>query len=132
MIIRNGRRGQFLGCSGYPKCKNTAEVPAKLLEEMGLNGSNGEANGHAGANGKAEWREGPRRRSPRKTSRPTCRSSDPPGAGVEPRSRSHIVKGRPGSALLHCPRAAAPAPPAEQCGEADSQQPHAPAPAGAG
>ncbi len=42
MIIRNGKRGRFLGCSGYPKCKNTAEVPAKLLEEMGLNG-NGQA-----------------------------------------------------------------------------------------
>jgi hypothetical protein len=29
-------------------------VPAKLLEELGLNAaSNGEANGHAGANGKA-------------------------------------------------------------------------------
>jgi DNA topoisomerase-1 len=41
MVIRNGRRGKFLGCSGYPKCKNTAEVPAKLLEELGLNG-----NGH--------------------------------------------------------------------------------------
>src|SRR5438045_6124265 len=36
MVIRNGRRGYFLGCSGYPKCKNTGEVPAKLLEEMGL------------------------------------------------------------------------------------------------
>jgi DNA topoisomerase-1 len=44
MIIRKGRRGPFLGCSGYPKCKNTGEVPAKLLEEMGLNGnSNGKA-----------------------------------------------------------------------------------------
>ncbi|MDB5290078.1 MAG: topA [Phycisphaerales bacterium] len=42
MIIRSGRRGKFLGCSGYPKCKNTGEVPAKLLEELGLNGnSNG-------------------------------------------------------------------------------------------
>jgi DNA topoisomerase-1 len=47
MIIRNGRRGKFLGCSGYPKCKNTGEVPAKLLEEMGING-----NGAAGGNGK--------------------------------------------------------------------------------
>jgi DNA topoisomerase-1 len=37
MIIRNGRRGKFLGCSGYPKCKNTGEVPAALLEELGLN-----------------------------------------------------------------------------------------------
>jgi DNA topoisomerase-1 len=36
MIIRQGRRGPFLGCSGYPKCKNTGEVPAKLLEEMGI------------------------------------------------------------------------------------------------
>ncbi|MDB5300008.1 MAG: topA, partial [Phycisphaerales bacterium] len=39
MIIRSGRRGKFLGCSGYPKCKNTGEVPAKLLEELGLNGT---------------------------------------------------------------------------------------------
>jgi DNA topoisomerase-1 len=46
MVIRSGRRGKFLGCSGYPKCKNTAEVPAKLLEEMGLNG-NGNGNGQA-------------------------------------------------------------------------------------
>ena len=45
MIIRTGRRGRFLGCSGYPKCKNTAEVPAKLIEEMGLNG-NGNGSSH--------------------------------------------------------------------------------------
>jgi DNA topoisomerase-1 len=38
MIIRTGKRGRFLGCSGYPKCKNTGEVPAKLIEELGLNG----------------------------------------------------------------------------------------------
>jgi DNA topoisomerase-1 len=44
MVIRTGRRGKFLGCSGYPKCKNTAEVPAKLLEELGLN-ANGEPKG---------------------------------------------------------------------------------------
>ncbi len=42
MIIRNGRKGRFLGCSGYPKCKNTGEVPAKLMEELGLN-SDGKA-----------------------------------------------------------------------------------------
>lgn len=46
MVIRNGRRGPFLGCSGYPKCKNTGEVPAKLMEELGLNGNgNGKQNG---------------------------------------------------------------------------------------
>ena len=39
MIVRSGRRGKFLGCSGYPRCKNTMEVPARLLEEMGVNGN---------------------------------------------------------------------------------------------
>ncbi|HSV16621.1 MAG TPA: topoisomerase DNA-binding C4 zinc finger domain-containing protein, partial [Tepidisphaeraceae bacterium] len=48
MMIRKGRRGYFLGCSGYPKCKNTGEVPAKLVEELGLNGD-----GEAPKNGKA-------------------------------------------------------------------------------
>ena len=39
MVARKGRRGWFLGCSGYPKCRNTGDVPAKLMEEMGLNGN---------------------------------------------------------------------------------------------
>jgi DNA topoisomerase-1 len=43
MVIRQGKRGPFMGCSGYPKCKNTAEVPAKLMEDLGLNGD-GKAN----------------------------------------------------------------------------------------
>jgi DNA topoisomerase I len=48
MMIRKGRRGYFLGCSGYPKCKNTGEVPAKLVEELGLNeNGNSNGNGHA-------------------------------------------------------------------------------------
>ena len=34
MLIRQGKRGPFLGCSGYPKCKNTSEVPAKLAEDL--------------------------------------------------------------------------------------------------
>ncbi len=45
MIIRTGRRGRFLGCSGYPKCKNTGEVPAKLLEELGINDNGKNGNG---------------------------------------------------------------------------------------
>jgi DNA topoisomerase-1 len=39
MVIRSGRRGPFLGCSGYPKCRNTGDVPAKLLEELSQNGN---------------------------------------------------------------------------------------------
>ncbi|HXE55076.1 MAG TPA: topoisomerase DNA-binding C4 zinc finger domain-containing protein, partial [Tepidisphaeraceae bacterium] len=55
MVIRTGRRGKFLGCSGYPKCKNTAEVPARLAEELGLNGNgNGSANGKPHADHKPE------------------------------------------------------------------------------
>ncbi len=52
MTLRKGRRGWFLGCSGYPKCKNTAEAPAKLIEEMGLSEEAGN-NGHPkpGVNG---------------------------------------------------------------------------------
>ncbi len=36
MVIRKGRRGHFLACTGYPKCKNTGEVPANLIEQYGL------------------------------------------------------------------------------------------------
>ncbi len=52
MVIRKGPRGMFLGCSGYPKCKNTGEVPAKLLEEMGIDG-----NGEAASNGKSKGKK---------------------------------------------------------------------------
>ena len=37
MKLRDSRRGYFLGCSGYPKCKGTAEVPSNLIDELGLN-----------------------------------------------------------------------------------------------
>jgi DNA topoisomerase-1 len=30
MLIREGRRGRFLGCSGYPQCRTTRELPAEL------------------------------------------------------------------------------------------------------
>jgi DNA topoisomerase-1 len=33
MVIRHGRRGPFLGCSGYPKCRNTEEAPPELLKQ---------------------------------------------------------------------------------------------------
>ncbi|MFQ6130979.1 MAG: type I DNA topoisomerase [Armatimonadota bacterium] len=31
MVIRDGRRGKFLGCSGYPKCSQTQDLPEELL-----------------------------------------------------------------------------------------------------
>jgi DNA topoisomerase-1 len=30
MIIRTGRYGRFLACSGYPKCKNTKQIPKPI------------------------------------------------------------------------------------------------------
>jgi DNA topoisomerase-1 len=34
MLLRLGRTGRFLGCSGYPKCKATKEAPPGLLREV--------------------------------------------------------------------------------------------------
>jgi DNA topoisomerase-1 len=34
MKLRPGRRGFFLGCSKYPKCRGTREAPAELLEQV--------------------------------------------------------------------------------------------------
>lgn len=34
MLLRLGRTGRFLGCSGYPKCKSTKEAPPGLLREV--------------------------------------------------------------------------------------------------
>ncbi|MBN1459049.1 MAG: topoisomerase DNA-binding C4 zinc finger domain-containing protein, partial [Armatimonadetes bacterium] len=36
MVIRSGRRGRFLACSGFPKCRNTRPLPEeeKRLAEL--------------------------------------------------------------------------------------------------
>jgi DNA topoisomerase-1 len=34
MVVRRGRRGYFLGCSNYPKCKGTAEPSEATLEKI--------------------------------------------------------------------------------------------------
>jgi len=34
MKLRPSRRGYFLGCSKYPKCKGTREAPPELLEQV--------------------------------------------------------------------------------------------------
>jgi DNA topoisomerase-1 len=35
MVLKWGRFGQFLACSGYPNCKNTREVSSAVMEEDG-------------------------------------------------------------------------------------------------
>ena len=34
MKLRGSRRGYFLGCSKYPKCRGTRELPPELLEQI--------------------------------------------------------------------------------------------------
>ena len=34
MKLREGKKGWFLGCGKYPKCKGVMEAPAHVLEEM--------------------------------------------------------------------------------------------------
>ncbi len=34
MAIRQGRRGAFLGCTNYPKCRGTAPIPDELKEQL--------------------------------------------------------------------------------------------------
>ena len=34
MKLRPSRRGYFLGCSKYPKCRGTREASAELLEQV--------------------------------------------------------------------------------------------------
>ena len=35
MAVRSGRRGSFLGCTNYPKCRGTAPIPDDLKEQLG-------------------------------------------------------------------------------------------------
>ena len=34
MKVRHSRRGPFLGCSKYPKCKGTREATPEILEQI--------------------------------------------------------------------------------------------------
>ena len=34
MTVRKGRRGYFLGCANYPKCKGTREPGETTLEKI--------------------------------------------------------------------------------------------------
>lgn len=35
MGVKSGRRGAFLGCLNYPKCRSTAPIPDDLKEQLG-------------------------------------------------------------------------------------------------
>jgi DNA topoisomerase-1 len=38
MVIKWGRHGSFIACTGYPECSNTRELPSAQPEEMGEQG----------------------------------------------------------------------------------------------
>ncbi len=39
MVVRQGRRGPFLGCTGYPKCRHTEDLPDDLASSAGTEGA---------------------------------------------------------------------------------------------
>lgn len=39
MAVRRGPRGPFLGCTGYPKCKNAKPLPKELEEKVAASGA---------------------------------------------------------------------------------------------
>jgi len=39
MKLRSGRKGWFLGCSKYPKCKGTREAPPEVVEQLAAAGT---------------------------------------------------------------------------------------------
>ena len=39
LVIRSGRRGTFLGCSAYPKCRHTENLPDELKETANAEGA---------------------------------------------------------------------------------------------
>ncbi|HOX23204.1 MAG TPA: DNA topoisomerase, partial [Elusimicrobiales bacterium] len=43
LVLRNGRRGYFLACSGYPKCKNIVDTPQEKLQELLAKATGGKA-----------------------------------------------------------------------------------------
>ncbi len=38
MVVKRGRRGPFLACSGYPKCKNAKPIPDQLKQKVAAAG----------------------------------------------------------------------------------------------
>ena len=36
MVLRYSRRGPFLGCARFPKCKGTKKISPELAEKLGL------------------------------------------------------------------------------------------------
>jgi DNA topoisomerase-1 len=42
MVVRQGKRGPFLGCSGYPKCRHTEELPPEMRDQIQGPGRNGQ------------------------------------------------------------------------------------------
>ncbi len=42
MAVRRGRRGSFLGCTNYPKCRGTAPIPDDLKDKLAEQAAAGE------------------------------------------------------------------------------------------
>ncbi len=88
MVLRAGRRGKFVACSGFPKCRQT--MPLEKLEEAQAKmaaGGAAEAQGPAGGGNGKPWKPG----------------DDPPPGFALTRTGRPVVEMMPAPGTLLCP-----------------------------
>jgi ssDNA-binding Zn-finger/Zn-ribbon topoisomerase 1 len=111
MIIRSGRRGKFVACSGYPRCRKT--MPLEKLEDAKAAAASGRPVAAADntATGGEAAAQPAGAKSRRGTTRPATGTSAAPGqteAGPPPgfamtRTGKPVVEVMPEPGTLHCP-----------------------------
>jgi DNA topoisomerase-1 len=101
MVIRSGRRGKFIACSGYPRCRNTK--PVEKLDELKAEAKkNGTVPGPLGDNGKdAAGKKGGK--TDKGAASKTKEDQSPPPGFAWTRTGRLVVEDWPGDKPLICP-----------------------------
>jgi DNA topoisomerase-1 len=108
MVIRSGKRGKFIACSGYPKCRNTK--PIDRLEELraAAAGRGGDAGTRAGADGGGLGADSKRRSATNGQPALHEPGAPPPGFAMT-RTGRPVVENLPAEdQVLHCPECGSP------------------------
>jgi DNA topoisomerase-1 len=107
MVIRSGRRGKFIACSGYPRCRNTK--PFERLEELRAAvaaGANDGRTGHAPRGGEPASSEASAAATNggSGTGDPHPQFGTPPPGFAWTRTGRPVVEVMPAAGTLHCPQ----------------------------
>jgi DNA topoisomerase-1 len=107
MVIRSGRRGKFVACSGYPRCRNTK--PVERLEALkaaaAASGDNGMTpNSPGGAVDSLASGSMPERQAGPATGDPHPQFGTPPPGFAWTRTGRPVVEVMPAPGTLHCPQ----------------------------